>query len=203
MAGAAPSFCHTRGALLRSDKHACASLSLKSTRSAATSRETPPAFSTALRDAAERGADLVVTPEMALPGYCIGDLVEDAEFLAANERAMREIAAAARDITAVVGFVDVDPTAPQRQRHDPEVQRRGGRPRRPDPAASAQVTAAELSLLRRQTVLHAGRSARTGRCARRRDRSRLGVSICEDMWDEFYDVKPLAELSRQGRRASC
>src|SRR6478752_4471059 len=66
---------------------------------------------TALRDAAERGADLVVTPEMALPGYCIGDLVEDAEFLAANEQAMQSIAAAARDVTAVVGFVDVDPSA--------------------------------------------------------------------------------------------
>ena len=171
MAGAAPSFCHTRGALLRSDKHACASLSLKSTRSAATSRATPPAFSTALRDAAERGADLVVTPEMALPGYCIGDLVEDAEFLEANERAMQGIAAAARGITAVVGFVDVDRDGAQRQRHDPEVQRRGGRPRRPDPAARAQVAAAELPLLRRQAVLHAGRSARTGRCARRRGRS--------------------------------
>ena len=157
---------------------------------------------TALRDAAERGADLVVTPEMALPGYCIGDLVEDAEFLAANERAMREIAAAARDITAVVGFVDVDPPRPQRQRYDQEVQRRGGRPRRPDPAASAQVTAAELSLLRRQTVLHPGRSARTGRCARRRGRPRLGVSICEDMWDEFYDIKPLAELAARVP-ASC
>ena len=29
---------------------------------------------------------------------------------------------------------------------------------------------------------------------------RLGVSICEDMWDEFYDVKPLAELSGEGRQ---
>ena len=34
-------------------------------------------------------AELVVTPEMAMPGYCIGDLVEDAEFLEANERAMQ------------------------------------------------------------------------------------------------------------------
>src|SRR4029079_4692585 len=51
-------------------------------------------------------ADLVVTPEMALPGYCIGDLVEDEGFLAANEQALRRIAEAARGITAVVGFID-------------------------------------------------------------------------------------------------
>src|SRR5215213_7608840 len=65
----------------------------------------------ALEAAAAAGADLVVTPEMALPGYCIGDLVEDAGFLAANERALLEIAKAARGITAVVGFVDFDQAA--------------------------------------------------------------------------------------------
>src|SRR6185437_7119129 len=54
---------------------------------------------------------LVATPEMALPGYCIGDLVEDEGFLAANERAMLRIADAARGITAVVGFIDVNPGA--------------------------------------------------------------------------------------------
>src|SRR5690349_24419521 len=65
----------------------------------------------AVSQAAARGADLVVTPEMALPGYCIGDLVEDAGFLAGNEEAMQAIAKAARGITAVVGFIDVDPAA--------------------------------------------------------------------------------------------
>ena len=65
----------------------------------------------ALESAAARGAELFLTPEMALPGYCIGDLVEDAGFLAANERAMQRVAAAARGITAVVGFIDFDPDA--------------------------------------------------------------------------------------------
>src|SRR2546423_14906030 len=63
----------------------------------------------AIKAAAGDAADVVVTPEMALPGYCIGDLVEDAGFLAANERAMIEIAAASRGITAVVGFIDHRP----------------------------------------------------------------------------------------------
>ena len=79
-------------------------------------------------------------------------------------------------ITAVVGFIDCDYGGPQRQRHDPQVQRRGGRPRRPRAAARAQVAAAELPLLRRQALLHARRtrasrstSARpAGRSRRRR-----------------------------------
>src|SRR5215472_14286511 len=62
----------------------------------------------AIAAAADQRAELVVLPELSLPGYCIGDLVEDEGFLAANERALQEIAVAARGISAVVGFVDVD-----------------------------------------------------------------------------------------------
>src|SRR5688572_20474298 len=65
----------------------------------------------ALDAAVRRGADLLVTPEMALPGYCIGDLVEDSGFLEANEVAMQRIAEAARGITAVIGFIDYDANA--------------------------------------------------------------------------------------------
>ena len=65
----------------------------------------------AITAASVQGADVVVTPEMAIPGYCIGDLVEDAGFLAANERALQRIAKAATSLTAVVGFIDHDPSA--------------------------------------------------------------------------------------------
>ena len=65
----------------------------------------------AIAEARGRGADLVVTPEMCLPGYCIGDLVEDTAFVDANEAAMQRIAAACTGITAVVGFIDHDSAA--------------------------------------------------------------------------------------------
>ena len=65
----------------------------------------------------------------------------------------------------------------QRHRHDAEVQRRRGRPRRPGPPARAQDAPPQLPLLRRQAVLHAGRSARSrstsdGRAAARGSASR-------------------------------
>ena len=65
----------------------------------------------AVKAAAAERAGIVVTPELALPGYCIGDLVEDTAFLEANERALQGIAAATRGITAVVGFIDCDRAA--------------------------------------------------------------------------------------------
>jgi len=66
----------------------------------------------AICEARDRGAALLVAPEMTIPGYCIGDLIENAAFLAANERAIARVADAARGLTVVVGFIDTDPSRP-------------------------------------------------------------------------------------------
>ena len=152
----------------------------------------------AIREATSAGADLVVTPEMALPGYCIGDLVEDTGFLAANERAMLEIAAAARGITAVVGFIDFNLA----ERNESGAIRRYN--------AAAVVRDGQVLQRAHKTLLPSYRYFDDKRyfvpgevrepvvvpttCGPRK----LGVSICEDLWDEFYHVKPLAELTAQG-----
>ena len=139
---------------------------------------------------------------MALPGYCIGDLVEDAEFLAANERAMQAIAEAARGITAVVGFIDFDAAA----KND------SGTIRKYNAAAVVRdgrvLQRAHKTLLPNYRYFDDKRFFTPGDrrdpvdVAAGRDSLRLGVSICEDMWDEFYDVKPLAELAAKGA-TSC
>ncbi len=110
----------------------------------------------AIAEASARGADLLVTPEMVIPGYCIGDLVEDAGFLAANERAIARVAAAATALTAIVGFIDHDPAATNESGTHSQAQRRRGRLPGTRGAARAQVAPAELSLLRRQAILRAG-----------------------------------------------
>jgi len=152
----------------------------------------------AIAAAAAERADIVVTPELALPGYCIGDLIEDTSFLAANERALQEIAPAARGITAVVGFIDYDAAATNDH----------GTIRKYNAAAVVRdgrvLQRARKSLLpsyryfddkryftpaeRREPV-----DARTGGPL-----PRVGVSICEDLWDDYYDVKPLPELVAKG-----
>ena len=148
--------------------------------------------------AAER-ADIVVTPELALPGYCIGDLVEDTAFLAANERALQGIAAGTRGITAVVGFIDCDAGATNDH----------GTVRKYNAAAVVRdgrvLQRARKSLLPSYRYFDDKRYLSPGE---RREPvevteaagplSRVGVSICEDLWDEYYDVKPLPELAAKG-----
>ncbi|MCL5103928.1 MAG: NAD+ synthase [Armatimonadetes bacterium] len=56
--------------------------------------------------ARDRGADLVVFPELAITGYPPEDLLLKQGFVEANMEALQRIAASAKGITAVVGFVD-------------------------------------------------------------------------------------------------
>jgi len=152
----------------------------------------------ALDAAARQGADLFVTPEMALPGYCIGDLVEDAGFLEANELAMQRIAEAARGITAVIGFIDYNRAA----FNDSGAIRKYN--------AAAVVRDGQVLQRAHKTLLPSYRYFDDKRFfvpAERREPVsieaaggpvRLGVSICEDLWDEFYDIKPLPELAAKG-----
>src|SRR4051812_11564248 len=152
----------------------------------------------AVASAAAQGADLVVTPEMALPGYCIGDLVEDTAFVEANEAAMQRIAAASASITTVVGFIDHEPAA----RNDHGTVRKYN--------AAAVVRDGRVLQRARKSLLPNYRyfdDKRFFSPAERREavdvetsggRSRVGVSICEDMWDDYYVVKPLRELAAKG-----
>ena len=152
----------------------------------------------ALDAARDAKADLVVTPEMALPGYCIGDLVEDEGFLAANERAMRRIADAAREITAVIGFIDFDIAA----RNDSGGLRKYN--------AAAVVRDGEVLQRAHKTLLPSyryfddkrffvpGETREPVTVVTADGPVRLGVSICEDLWDDFYEVKPLTELADKG-----
>src|SRR5438445_5859470 len=148
----------------------------------------------AVKAAAADGADVVVSPELALPGYCIGDLVEDTAFLDANERALLAIAAETRGITAVVGFIDRDRDAT----NDHGTVRKYN--------AAAVVRDGRILQRARKSLLPSYRyfdDKRYFSPGERREPidvplARLGVSICEDLWDDYYDVKPLPELVVQG-----
>ena len=60
-------------------------------------------------DAAKtQGVDIVVFPELAIPGYPPEDLLLKPQFITANLAALEDVAAAARNIVTVVGFADRD-----------------------------------------------------------------------------------------------
>lgn len=60
-----------------------------------------------IRRAREAGADLVLFPEMTIPGYPPEDLLLKPSFLRANLDAVRSLTPLTEGVTAIVGFADV------------------------------------------------------------------------------------------------
>ena len=56
--------------------------------------------------ARDEGAEVVIFPELCIPGYPAEDLYLKRHFLRANRRAVEELAASAQGITALVGFAE-------------------------------------------------------------------------------------------------
>jgi NAD+ synthetase len=130
------------------------------------------------------GADLVLFPEMAVSGYPPEDLLLRPEFLAACDRAVREIAAACTGITAVVGWPEAVGAVVY---NAASVLRNGG---------------IELTYRKRELPNYAVFDERRyfsvdpdgGACTFEVAGVQVGLMICEDLWFP----EPLAETVAMG-----
>ncbi|MFX1441113.1 MAG: NAD+ synthase [Promethearchaeota archaeon] len=145
-----------------------------------------------LSKAKEQDADVVAFPEMAVAGYPPQDLLLEGSFLEANRAALNEIVKKTKGIIAVVGFVDYD---------DEDLF---------NSAAVIQngsiLKIIHKTLLPTYDVFDEARyftpleperiqpvSLKIGR-----QEVKLGVQICEDLWDDEYDIKVTSSLVERG-----
>ncbi len=143
-------------------------------------------------------ADLVVFPEMALTGYCISDLVEDELFVKYNKQLLSEIAKKSIDIAVVLGFIDF------------EIEKKNNDGRLRKYNAAAVIQNGKILGLIHKTLLPNYRYFDDKRYFTAGEERKpipikvsgkevfLGISICEDMWDEDYEIKPIKELAKKG-----
>jgi NAD+ synthase (glutamine-hydrolysing) len=119
--------------------------------------------------AREQGADLVLFPELAVTGYPPEDLLLKPAFLEANLAAVARLAQATQEITAIVGFADVDDDVYNAAAvlHD-----------------GVWVHTYRKHYLPNYAVFDEDRYFRHGEAVPiyRRDEVAFGVSICEDIW---------------------
>jgi NAD+ synthase (glutamine-hydrolysing) len=138
-------------------------------------------------------ADLVVLPEMAIPGYPPRDILCDASFTDAVFEATRDLARRAADgPPAIVGTVTASGHHPPHHPglYNAAVLLRGG---------DVQLVAAKRLLPTYDVYFEArwflpGPPSSPVTIAGRR----VGVLICEDLWDEGYDIHPPADLLAAG-----
>ena len=150
----------------------------------------------AYRECLEKGADLVVTPEMSLVGYPPRDLVFKSQFVPKCLQALDYLADETKAVPLLVGYVDF---------HTGEI----GKPYR---NAVAWLESGKIrqrffkTLLPTYDVFDERRYFEPGEvCAPFEwNGKRIGVTICEDIWTEdylqrpFYDRDPVAELCARG-----
>ena len=143
---------------------------------------------------AAAGAELVLTPELALTGYPPQDLVFKSRFVPENLAFLEKLHSHVGDTALLVGFVD----------------RNEGRGKPFHNAAALlerakPICKAYKSLLPTYDVFDEDRYFEAGRCVVPFDvhGRKIGVTICEDIWTDdylprpLYDIEPVRNLVEQ------
>ena len=141
-------------------------------------------IASAIRDARDRGADLVVLPELCLPGYPAEDLYLKRHFTLANQRALEALAPEATGIVAIVGFAEPVPGAEYLDDDAP-------RPRPAHNALAVLEDGAVAAIYRKQRLPNYGvfDEARyfepgTEPLVWTVAGVAVGLTVCEDVWEE-------------------
>ncbi|MFK7850010.1 MAG: NAD+ synthase [Akkermansiaceae bacterium] len=150
----------------------------------------------AYRECLEKGAELVVTPEMSLVGYPPRDLVFKSQFVPKCLQALDYLADEVKEVPLLVGYVDF------------HVGEKG----KPFRNAAAWLEGGEIrtrffkSLLPTYDVFDERRYFEPGDTSEPFEwhGKRIGLTICEDIWTEdflhrpLYDREPVEELCEKG-----
>src|SRR5438552_2471034 len=144
---------------------------------------------------AAAGAELVLTPELAVPGYPPQDLVFKSRFVPENLQVLDKLHARVGKVPLLVGFVDRN-DGRGKPFHNAAALLERGKP----------IRKAHKSLLPTYDVFDedryfdpASRVEAFDLCGKK-----IGVTICEDIWTEhylprpLYDVEPVRSLIEQG-----
>lgn len=153
-----------------------------------------------IMQARRREADLVVFPEMALTGYCLDEkLLSNEAFLQENRRVlMEEILPTTLGISVILGFIDFDSSrrGPDRHwvRHNAAAVIQDGR--------LQEVVHKRLLPAYRyfddKRYFHPGTRTEPVAIQTREGQVSVGVLICEDLWDDDYQIKPAAIYREKG-----
>ncbi len=149
----------------------------------------------AYQQLAAAGAELVLTPELAITGYPPQDLVFKSRFVSENLAILEKLHTQVGKAPLLVGFVDRNEGRGKPFRNAAALLERG-----------KPIRKAYKSLLPTYDVFDEDRYFEPARCVEPFEvhGKKIGVTICEDIWTEhylprpFYDVEPVQSLVNQG-----
>jgi len=154
-----------------------------------------------LRRAVGEGAEVVVFPELALFGYPPKDLVYRKTLLDRNIESLAHVAQACVNITALIGFVQRDPSETGKGIRNAAAVCRGGKVE----AVYAKMLLPTYDVFDEARYFDPGVEPLTFEQRSRGRTHVVGVTICEDLWNNtqfegraVYGVDPIKLTSSRG-----
>ena len=137
--------------------------------------------------------DLLVFPELAVSGYPVWDLANKTSFVAKNLESLKKITETTKGkhITVAVGFIDGSQKG-EKKSHNAIAILRGGKI-----IHKQYKTLLPTYDVFLEQIFFA--PAKTHKVISL-NQNRIGASICEDIWDDPYAVKPAKILARKGAK---
>ena len=145
---------------------------------------------THIMEAEKKSADLIIFPELAISGYLPQDLLFDKTFINANKEALKTLTAYSQNIHIIVGHLHEE----NGQLYNTAAHLFGG-------SAKHFV---KKSLLPTYDVFDEQRYFKSAESIEpisiniRGKDIKLGIEICEDLWDEDYETKVTNILAKKG-----
>ncbi len=142
------------------------------------------------------GAELVLTPELSIPGYPPLDLIFAGEFVERNLAALRELHAAVGEVPLVVGFIDRNTSGKGKPFHNAAAFLEKGKP----PVVIHKRLLPTYDVFDEARYFEPGEASAPITYGGRR----VGITICEDLWTPeylpgaLYKVDPPADLVAGG-----
>jgi len=147
-----------------------------------------------IRTAVKKGAQLIVFPEMALHGYPVWDLANKKRFVDEGLRRLRQVidSTKGKKIHILLGFIDREEPVKKHpaKSHNSLAWIHDGKLR----GVQHKTLLPTYDVFLEQIFFKPSKSYNLFKCGR----LNIGPTICEDIWDEGYEVKPVHELVKRG-----
>ena len=150
----------------------------------------------AIRAARRQNCDLIVVPETAITGYMSCDLLQIDDFVETNRRLLHDVVVPeCRNIAAVIGYVDtIEYDAPGRYLRNAAAVIQNG-------AVTAVAHKRNLCRYRyydETRYFSPGEKTTVAKLNIGGEQRRVGILICEDLWDENYPAAPYRDAAQAG-----
>ncbi|HOW60079.1 MAG TPA: NAD+ synthase [Candidatus Omnitrophota bacterium] len=140
--------------------------------------------------AEKKKADLIVFPEVSLCGYPVWDLANKKRFVAEGQKYLKKIAQATKgkQLSVLIGFIGLSATA-TRQSTNSVAWIEQGKVR----TIYTKQLLPTYDVFLENIFFASGKGSPVFPWKGRK----IGLTICEDIWDERYELKPLRELKKK------